>query len=92
MVVSVVQTGSEVSAVIPGFGHIECTAAPAGTLPRVTGATLTVENVCGHLTETYSYLPTDDGRVLTWFLRPSAASRAVADPERWQLASKLTPK
>jgi hypothetical protein len=64
--VSVVQTGSEVSAVIPGFGSVEGTAAPAGSFPRITSATLTVLNVCGHITETFSGAPTDDGRVLTW--------------------------
>jgi hypothetical protein len=65
--VVVTQQGSSVSAAIPGFGHIECTAAPAGELPRVTAAAVTLDVGCGSTNVTYRYLPTDDGRVLRWF-------------------------
>jgi hypothetical protein len=64
--VMVTQRGSQASAVIPGFGHVECTAAPSGQVPRVTTAAVTLDVGCGSTNVTYSYLPMDDGRVLNW--------------------------
>jgi hypothetical protein len=64
--VVLMQSGSEVSGSIPGFGGIAMTAATLGQLPRVTDSTLVVEHACGESSGTYTYLPTDDGSVLTW--------------------------
>jgi hypothetical protein len=65
--VTVAQQGSEISAVVPGFGRIDCTAAATGQLPRISAATVTLDVGCGSTNVTYHPLPTDDGRVLSWF-------------------------
>jgi hypothetical protein len=69
VVVLVTQIGSQVSTVIPGFGRVDGTAAPVGNLPRLSSSTLTLDQpLCGNPNPVLSYLPADDGRVLSWFI------------------------
>jgi hypothetical protein len=90
--VMVTQTGSHVSAVIPGFGHLDCTAAPAGSLPRVTSATVTLDEGCGGGTQSYDYLPTDDSRVLHWFFPDGRGEGCNCGPGTVSVELTLTPE